>query len=143
MKFLRFCTDVNTEDVLAKNERQLGQGRSLTRPQNAKALAYPAYPQYKDKPFSEFLDHCGLSKKLQKLVLHAVGLISVPPTKLSTCAGIDAIQKVIESVGRFGKSPFLHSMYGNGELPQAFSRLCAVYGGIYMLREMPKEGRSP
>uniref|UniRef100_A0A0A9XNB9 Rab GDP dissociation inhibitor alpha n=1 Tax=Lygus hesperus TaxID=30085 RepID=A0A0A9XNB9_LYGHE len=33
----------------------------------------------------------------------------------------------------YGVSPFLYPLYGSGELPQAFSRLCAVYGGTYML----------
>eukprot|EP00240_Pyramimonas_obovata_P001930 CAMPEP_0118921370 /NCGR_PEP_ID=MMETSP1169-20130426/683_1 /TAXON_ID=36882 /ORGANISM="Pyramimonas obovata, Strain CCMP722" /LENGTH=459 /DNA_ID=CAMNT_0006862083 /DNA_START=76 /DNA_END=1455 /DNA_ORIENTATION=+ len=32
------------------------------------------------------------------------------------------------------KSPFIYPMYGLGELPQAFARLAAVYGGLYMLR---------
>ncbi|VDO41345.1 unnamed protein product [Onchocerca flexuosa] len=39
----------------------------------------------------------------------------------------------MESVGRFGDSPFLWTLYGSGELPQGFSRLCAVFGGIYCL----------
>ena len=30
---------------------------------------------------------------------------------------------------RFGPTPFLWSMYGTGELTQAFCRLCAVFGG--------------
>jgi RAB protein geranylgeranyltransferase component A len=34
---------------------------------------------------------------------------------------------------RFGNTPFLWSMYGAGELPQAFCRLCAVFGGTYYL----------
>ena len=37
-----------------------------------------------------------------------------------------------------GKSPFLCTIYGNSELPQAFCRMCAVYGGIYMLRVAPR-----
>lgn len=36
-------------------------------------------------------------------------------------------------MARFGKSPYLYPLYGLGELPQAFSRLSAVYGGTYML----------
>jgi RAB protein geranylgeranyltransferase component A len=37
------------------------------------------------------------------------------------------------SLGRFGNTPFLWPMYGSGELPQAFCRLCAVFGGVYYL----------
>ena len=32
--------------------------------------------------------------------------------------------------GRYGKSPYLYPLYGLGELPQAFARLAAVYGGM-------------
>ena len=43
------------------------------------------------------------------------------------------MQKFLLSLGRFGNSPFLWPMYGSGELPQAFCRLCAVFGGVYYL----------
>ncbi|KAM7261656.1 hypothetical protein ACFE04_020733 [Oxalis oulophora] len=43
-----------------------------------------------------------------------------------------------ESLARFqGGSPYIYPLYGLGELPQAFARLSAVYGGTYMLN---KEG---
>jgi len=37
------------------------------------------------------------------------------------------------SLARYGLSPYIYPLYGLGELSQAFSRLCAVYGGTYML----------
>ena len=41
-----------------------------------------------------------------------------------------------ESLARFqGGSPYIYPLYGLGELPQAFARLSAVYGGIYMLNK--------
>ena len=36
-------------------------------------------------------------------------------------------------MARYGKSPYLSPLYGLGELPQAFARLSAIYGGTYML----------
>ena len=39
----------------------------------------------------------------------------------------------MESIGRYGDSPFLYPIYGLGGLPEAFSRLCAIHGGTYML----------
>jgi RAB protein geranylgeranyltransferase component A len=39
------------------------------------------------------------------------------------------IHKFIDSAGRFGNTPFLFTLYGTGELLQAFCRLCAVFGG--------------
>ena len=46
---------------------------------------------------------------------------------------IEKIQLYIESHGRYGESPFLYPLYGIGGLPEAFSRLCAIHGGTYML----------
>lgn len=41
-----------------------------------------------------------------------------------------------ESLARFNTgAPFIYPMYGLGELPQAFARLSAVYGGTYMLNK--------
>ena len=39
-----------------------------------------------------------------------------------------------DSFAMYGSSPYVYPLYGSGELPQAFSRLCAVYGGTYMLQ---------
>lgn len=41
------------------------------------------------------------------------------------------------SIGKFQdqNSPYLYPMYGLGDLPQAFARLCAVWGGVYMLNK--------
>ncbi|EPY29146.1 rab-GDP dissociation inhibitor [Strigomonas culicis] len=39
-----------------------------------------------------------------------------------------------DSFNMYGRSPYVYPLYGSGELPQAFSRLCAVYGGTYMLQ---------
>ena len=41
--------------------------------------------------------------------------------------------KYSESLLKYGKSPYLYPLYGLGELPQAFARLSAIYGGTYML----------
>jgi Rab GDP dissociation inhibitor len=40
-----------------------------------------------------------------------------------------------DSISKFKdqRSPYLYPMYGLGDLPQAFARLCAVWGGTYML----------
>jgi len=39
----------------------------------------------------------------------------------------------MESLGKYGDSPFLYRIYGLGGLPESFSRLCAIHGGTYML----------
>ncbi|KAG7554695.1 FAD/NAD(P)-binding domain superfamily [Arabidopsis suecica] len=52
---------------------------------------------------------------------------------------IDFVKRIklyAESLARFqGGSPYIYPLYGLGELPQAFARLSAVYGGTYMLNK--------
>ena len=46
---------------------------------------------------------------------------------------IEKMALYLDSIGRYGDSPFLYPIYGLGGLPEAFSRLCAIHGGTYML----------
>lgn len=39
----------------------------------------------------------------------------------------------MDSIGRFGDSPFIYPVYGLSGIPESFSRKSAVYGGTYML----------
>lgn len=48
--------------------------------------------------------------------------------------GVARVKKFLQSLGRYGNSPFLFPMYGCGEIPQCFCRLSAVFGGIYCLK---------
>jgi Rab GDP dissociation inhibitor len=51
---------------------------------------------------------------------------------------MDTIKKMslyLESVGKYGDSPFLYPVYGLGGIPESFSRLCAIHGGTYMLNQ--------
>jgi Rab GDP dissociation inhibitor len=48
---------------------------------------------------------------------------------------VERVQLYAESLARYGTSPYLYPLYGLGELPQAFARLCAVCGGTYMLNK--------
>merc|ERR1719341_2278290 len=87
-------------------------------------------PDATDKTFGEFLKQQKLTPNLLHYVCHSIAMVS--PTE-SVTKGLSAVKKFLSSLGRFGPTPFLWSMYGTGELPQAFCRLCAVFGGIYYL----------
>jgi len=50
---------------------------------------------------------------------------------LETCR---RIHNYCYSVAMFNSSPYVYPLYGLGELPQAFARLSAIWGGTYMLR---------
>eukprot|EP00760_Papus_ankaliazontas_P009159 PhM_4_TR13976/c0_g1_i2/m.36114 len=42
---------------------------------------------------------------------------------------------VMTSTGKYGPTPFITYQYGAAEFPQACSRVCAVYEGMYVLRQ--------
>src|SRR5690606_40568807 len=48
---------------------------------------------------------------------------------------IERIKLYGDSLAIYGQSPYVYPLYGLGELPQVFARLCAVYGGTYMLNK--------
>lgn len=47
--------------------------------------------------------------------------------------GIIDVCRHLRSLGKLGPTAYLAPFYGSSELPQAFCRLCAVWGGTYML----------
>ncbi|RLN79268.1 hypothetical protein BBJ28_00020038, partial [Nothophytophthora sp. Chile5] len=146
MKFLQFVADYGEthilhEDVKTKNERSLALGRALKRPQNKASQASDsdsdALAAYLDRPFQQLLQqHFKLSPKLQQVVVYCVGLATFPSTKnqLSARDGLAAVYRYVASIGRFTGTAFLAPLYGVSEVTQSFCRLCAVYGGVYVLR---------
>ncbi|GFU28549.1 rab proteins geranylgeranyltransferase component A 2 [Nephila pilipes] len=89
------------------------------------------YKGYEDKPFVEFLRSKKLTSNVEHYVLHAIAMVD---ETCDTLKGLKATQKFLQSLGRYGKSPFLCTCYGSAELPQCFCRLCAVYEGMYYLK---------
>ena len=83
-----------------------------------------------DKTFGDFLKVHKLTPNLTHFVVHSIAMTHPDSPQ---AVGLKATRKFLSSLGRFGPTPFLWSMYGSGELPQAFCRLCAVFGGIYYL----------
>lgn len=143
MKFLQFVADYGEthilhEDVSTKNERSLALGRALKRPQNkASQAAQDDITAYLDGPFQVLLEkHFKLSPKLQQVVVYCVALASFPAEKNQMTArdGLANVYRYVASIGRFAGTAFLVPLYGVSEIAQSFCRLCAVYGGIYVLR---------
>uniref|UniRef100_A0A8B9YRH0 Rab proteins geranylgeranyltransferase component A n=1 Tax=Bos mutus grunniens TaxID=30521 RepID=A0A8B9YRH0_BOSMU len=90
------------------------------------------YKAYEEITFSEYLKTQKLTPSLQYFVLHSMAMTS--ETGSSTIDGLKATKNFLHSLGRYGNTPFLFPLYGQGELPQCFCRMCAVFGGIYCLR---------
>ena len=55
----------------------------------------------------------------------------------SAADGIRSVCRHLRSLGIYGATAYLAHFYGSSELPQAFCRLCAVWGGTYMLQQAP------
>ncbi|CAE6416891.1 unnamed protein product [Rhizoctonia solani] len=79
-------------------------------------------------------EHFGLEPGTQDFIGHAMALyldddyIEKPARET-----VNRIVLYTQSMARYGKSPYIYPLYGLGELPQAFARLSAIYGGTYML----------
>lgn len=86
---------------------------------------------FQDKPFVDYLNSKKLTPNLMHYVIHAIAMC----TEDTSCDdGVARTQRFLSSLGRYGNTPFLWPMYGSGELPQCFCRLCAVFGGLYHLK---------
>ena len=110
MKFLTLCHDL---------------------PSMSEEEASARIAQFRERRFREFLKHERLTDNLVHFVMHSIAMVGEDAT---TQEGLAATAKFLTSLGRFGGStPFLWPMYGAGEMPQAFCRLCAVFGGTYFL----------
>ncbi|KAG8513233.1 Rab proteins geranylgeranyltransferase component A 2 [Galemys pyrenaicus] len=90
------------------------------------------YQAFMQSSFSEYLKTKNLTPNLQHFVLHSIAMAS--DSSCTTIDGLKATKNFLQCLGRFGNTPFLFPLYGQGEIPQCFCRMCAVFGGIYCLR---------
>lgn len=89
---------------------------------------FKAYP--KDGKFVELMRQQRLTDNLVHYILYSMCMGSL---EMTFEEGLDRIKTYLTSIGRYGNTPFLFPMFGCGEIPQCFCRLCAVFGGIYWL----------
>lgn len=95
-------------------------------------------------PFVDFLQERQVPSSVQAMILYAIALIDCKQdltknsgsSMISTREGVESLALYLTSVGRFPNSTgaFLYPLYGQGELPQAFSRCAAVKGALYALK---------
>ncbi|CAE6380005.1 unnamed protein product [Rhizoctonia solani] len=82
----------------------------------------------------------GLEPGTQDFIGHAMALyLDDDYITKSARETINRIVLYTNSMARYGKSPYIYPLYGLGELPQAFARLSAIYGGTYMLDKQVDE----
>jgi Rab GDP dissociation inhibitor len=114
-KFLSYCQDYDAANPATH------QGRDLTR-----------------MPMAELFKAFGLDDMTIEFVGHSLALHSTDEyLRQPAQPTVEKIKLYHESLMRFYdqgiRSPYIYPLYGLGELPQAFARLSAVYGGTYML----------
>jgi len=100
------------------------------------------YGGYKvDVTMSDLYNQFGLDEGTKDFLGHSVALWSNDeylnmPARIT----VEKIQLYWKSFMRYEKfSPYLYPLYGLGELPQAFARLSAIFGGTYMLHKPVEE----
>jgi Rab GDP dissociation inhibitor len=81
-------------------------------------------------------DKFGLEPTTRDFIGHSMALYQNDEYINQPGMAEDAITRIrlyVNSMARYGKSPYIYPLYGLGELPQGFARLSAIYGGTYML----------
>jgi len=99
--------------------------------------APPAAMATAEGSFLDFAASQRLSPALTDLALYAIlQHPSAVAHQLPPPAAVDGVRAVcrhLRSLGVYGPTAYLASLYGSSELAQGFCRLCAVWGGVYML----------
>ncbi|KAI7886495.1 rab protein geranylgeranyltransferase component A [Lichtheimia hyalospora FSU 10163] len=102
------------------------------------AVEYQEKPEvlegYADKPYDQFLeDKFKISGQLREAIIYA---IAIADAHVDTRTALERTQTFVKSMGRFTKGGYLCPLYGGAsEIAQAFCRVCAVFGGIYILNQ--------
>jgi len=87
-------------------------------------------------PMKELFTKFGLEDDTVDFIGHSLALhVNDEYLAQPALPTVERIRLYVESLARYSKSPYIYPLYGLGELPQAFARLSAIYGGTYMLNK--------
>ncbi|XP_075939442.1 rab proteins geranylgeranyltransferase component A 1 isoform X2 [Anarhichas minor] len=118
-------------DVFASRQLSVVEKRKLMRYLTSCVEETEEQRAYNGRPYLEFLCDQQLGDNLQHFLLHSIAMVTEDtPTE----EGLASTRHFLRCLGRYGNTPFLFPVYGLGEIPQCFCRMCAVFGGIYCLR---------
>lgn len=101
-------------------------------------VEYKAQEENKEETFDfpddgKFIDLMRQQKLTDNLIHYILYSMCMGNNETTFKEGLDKIRMYLTSIGRYGNTPYLFPMFGCGEIPQCFCRLCAVFGGIYWL----------
>jgi Rab GDP dissociation inhibitor len=94
----------------------------------------------KEKTAAEVFKYFSLDDNTQAFVGHAMALYA--DDEYLNKPFFDCLERIklyAFSVAKYGSSPYLYPLYGLAGLPEGFSRMASIYGGLYMLRTAPDE----
>ncbi|KAM9788450.1 rab proteins geranylgeranyltransferase component A 1 [Neosynchiropus ocellatus] len=118
-------------DVFASRQLSMVEKRKLMRFLTSCMEDSEEQQAYSGRPYAEFLRAQQLGDNLQHFLLYSIATATEDtPTEV----GLASTRHFLRCLGRYGNTPFLFPVYGLGEIPQCFCRMCAVFGGIYCLR---------
>ena len=91
-------------------------------------------------PFKDYIKKYSLESNTVDFIGHAVALYTNDNfLEQKAITTIEKMQLYFNSFGRYGNSPFIYPVWGLSGLAEGFSRLCALYGGTYMLNRDVEE----
>ena len=102
----------------------------------------PKFAKLPNQTALQVMKEFSLEPETMTFIGHAMAL--EPDDSYLERGAVELVNKLVlyaNSLYKFEgqNSPYLYPMYGLGDLPQAFARLCAVWGGVYMLNR-PVDG---
>ncbi|ORZ39965.1 GDP dissociation inhibitor-domain-containing protein [Catenaria anguillulae PL171] len=121
------------EDVFASKSISLIDKRRLMKFFTNEMAAVQGLEEVpEDASFADYLHSHDIKGQLETVLTYGVALLTKSNESAQT--GTHLVRKYLDSLGRFGNSPFLACMYGGGgEIAQSLCRVAAVYGGVYIL----------
>lgn len=121
-------------DVFNSKELTVVEKRLLMKLLSKCLALEEASDEWKSNETSKFIDYLKANNLTAKLIHYILYAIAMGDEHTTFKVGIESTKKFLLCLGRYGNSPFLFPMYGCGEIPQCFCRLCAVFGGTYCLK---------
>lgn len=97
------------------------------------------YEKFKNETCVNFLEALGLQEKIKNILLYTLANVeyNVETSKkiITTEELFIRMFKFIKSLGVHSSLPYLYTIYGTGDIPQAYARIAAVYGATYIINE--------
>nr|XP_020469592.1 rab proteins geranylgeranyltransferase component A 1-like [Monopterus albus] len=118
-------------DVFASRQLSVVEKRKLMRFLTSCVEETEEQRAYNGRPYFEFLRDQQIGDSIQHFLIHSIAMVT---EDVPTEEGLASTRHFLRCLGRYGNTPFLFPVYGLGEIPQCFCRMCAVFGGIYCLR---------